>query len=308
MNRRELVERTLPVLLSDPATGEVIVVIDGARDGTLEMLEGWAARDERVKPIWQENAGEGAARQRGAQTARFDIVAFLDDDVEPHADLITQHARRHRAGDVDLVLGYMPTTVPTPRRRGQVATVLYASDYEAACRLFEADPENIWMHFWAGNFSLRRDQAVVIGLRGQLRFSYHEDLYFGIRCKELGLRPTFDRTVRARHTHSRNLRSLAREARRSGEARGTLMNWFPILVEHIDPLYSQRGLRRRVAFILSSSSTHTVAVPALMATSWFFGVVRIWSLETFAAQVMRQIDLVHSYRSRINAPVVPRQL
>lgn len=308
MNRRALVEQSVPILLGDPATGEVIVVIDGGRDGTLEMLEQWAIRDERVRPIWQENAGADAARQQGAESARFDVVVFLDDDVMPLADLVTQHAHRHRVGDVDMVLGYMPTTVPTPRHRGQVATILYASDYEATCRIYEANPENIWVHFWAGNFSLRRDKAVSIGLRGQHRLNYHEDLYFGIRCKDSGLKAAFDRLAQGRHTHSRNLRSLAREARSSGEARGTLVNWYPILVEHLDPLSSRGGLIRRAALIVSIPPSRAVAVPVLMAGSWFFGLVHVWPLETFAAQVMRQIDLVHSYRSRLNSPVVARKL
>ena len=187
MNRRALIEKSVPILLNDPATGELIVVVDGGRDGTLEVLERWAARDERVRPIWQENAGEGAARERGVTASHHDVVVLLDDDVIPTFDLISQHARRHAVENVDVVLGYMPTTVPTPRLRGQVATILYASDYETTCRGYEKQPDAIWKHFWSGNFSVRREHATAIGLGGKIRLGYHEDLYFGLRRKLCGL-------------------------------------------------------------------------------------------------------------------------
>lgn len=306
MNRRALVERTLPVLLDDEATSEIVVVIDGGTDDTLSMLEEWARRDSRVRPVWQENAGEGAARQRGAELATGDVVVFLDDDVEPSADLISAHARRHRVGDVQLVLGYMPTTVPTPRRRGQVATELYAADYEAACRRYEEDPRNIWTSFWGGNFSMRREDAVRIGLRGQLRFTYHEDVYFGIRCREAGLLAAFDRTARARHTHSRNLRRLAREARRSGEARAILVNWYPDLRELFDPLSSLTGSQRRLV-MAASGSARPVVVAVLMTMCWVFGVAHAWRLETQCARVMRHVDLVHSFRVRQTTPIEARR-
>src|ERR1700692_3253065 len=88
MNRRALIEKSVPILLNDPATGELIVVVDGARDGTMEVLERWAERDERVRPIWQENAGEGAAREHGVIAARHDVVVLLDDDAIPTFDLL----------------------------------------------------------------------------------------------------------------------------------------------------------------------------------------------------------------------------
>lgn len=309
MNRRALIEKSVPILLNDPATGELIVVVDGARDGTLEVLERWAERDERVRPIWQENAGEGAARERGVMAARRDVVVLLDDDVIPTFDLITQHALRHAVDNVDVVLGYMPTTVPTPRKRGQVATILYSSDYEATCRRYEAQPDAIWTHFWSGNFSVRREKAAAIGLGGKFRLGYHEDLYFGLRCEEAGLKVVFDRGALGYHTHSRNLRKFSREVRRSGEARAILLLWFPDIARDLDPLVTQRGLQRGALMLLSGSWIRGVATPALMATSWSSGVLHVWALETNAARVMRQVELVYAFRKRMREsqnPALPR--
>jgi len=299
MNRRALIERSVPILLDDPATGELIVVVDGARDGTMEVLEGWAERDGRVRPIWQENAGEGAARGNGVAAARHDVVVLLDDDVIPTADLVTRHAMRHSIDSVDVVLGYMPTTVPTPRRRGQVPTILYSQDYEKTCLGYQNHPEDIWSHFWSGNFSVRRDHALAVGLKGGIRLGYHEDLYFGLRCQEAGLTAVFDREAVGNHTHSRSLRKFSREVRRAGEARAILMHWFPDFRDLADPFFDTSGPQRVVLTTLSIPWIRAVATPTLMAVSWFAGIMRFWALETDAARVMRQVELVYSFRKRM---------
>lgn len=75
---------------------EVIVVDDGSTDGTIEALAGI----EGVTVIQQNNAGPGAARNRGAATASGDYLAFLDSDdlwfewtLEAFAELVARHKR-----------------------------------------------------------------------------------------------------------------------------------------------------------------------------------------------------------------------
>lgn len=56
---------------------EVIVVDDGSKDSTRDVISGL---DERVKYIRQENAGVSAARNTGLEAASGDYIAFLDSD------------------------------------------------------------------------------------------------------------------------------------------------------------------------------------------------------------------------------------
>ncbi|HWR53531.1 MAG TPA: glycosyltransferase family A protein [Bryobacteraceae bacterium] len=57
---------------------EAIVVDDGSTDGSGELAAGFP--DRRFRVIRQENAGPGAARNRGLAEATGDLVAFLDSD------------------------------------------------------------------------------------------------------------------------------------------------------------------------------------------------------------------------------------
>ncbi|MDO4798461.1 MAG: glycosyltransferase [Coriobacteriales bacterium] len=59
---------------------EVICVNDGSTDGTLEVLNEYAARDARVRVIDQPNGGEGVARDHGRELATGEWLAFLDAD------------------------------------------------------------------------------------------------------------------------------------------------------------------------------------------------------------------------------------
>jgi hypothetical protein len=73
------------------AAVEVIVVDDGSRDGTADLL---SARYPSVTVIRQANAERGAARNRGAVAARGSYLCFLDaDDVLErwHVSQFAQH-------------------------------------------------------------------------------------------------------------------------------------------------------------------------------------------------------------------------
>lgn len=59
---------------------ELILVDDGATDGSGEICDRYAAQDSRVVVIHQKNAGVSAARNAGVAAARGEFVGFTDSD------------------------------------------------------------------------------------------------------------------------------------------------------------------------------------------------------------------------------------
>ncbi|WP_155828110.1 glycosyltransferase family 2 protein [Butyrivibrio sp. VCB2006] len=59
---------------------EIILVDDGATDGTGEKCDEWAQRDARVRVIHQENQGLSGARNSGIRVAKGQYISFIDSD------------------------------------------------------------------------------------------------------------------------------------------------------------------------------------------------------------------------------------
>ena len=59
---------------------EIICVDDGSDDSSLDILNEYAAKEPRMIILTQENAGAGAARNKGLSIAKGEYLSFLDAD------------------------------------------------------------------------------------------------------------------------------------------------------------------------------------------------------------------------------------
>lgn len=80
-NRAHLICGAIDSVLSQTyGSIEVLVVDDGSRDDSAELIRSRYGADARVRYFWQENQGVSAARNRGLREARGEFIALLDSD------------------------------------------------------------------------------------------------------------------------------------------------------------------------------------------------------------------------------------
>jgi dolichol-phosphate mannosyltransferase len=84
------VEEVQHYILNQVADSELIVVDDGSRDSTAEILKSLAARDERIRVLHQENGGHGKALLTGLYEARGDHLFLLDSDLQISTESFSQ--------------------------------------------------------------------------------------------------------------------------------------------------------------------------------------------------------------------------
>jgi glycosyltransferase involved in cell wall biosynthesis len=217
-NRRALLPQVLDPLLADPAALEVVVVVDGCRDGSIEYLRERAAAEPRLRPLWIENRGAVAAQQTGVEAARGDVVLVIDDDVLAEPGLVSGHLRQHQSAEDLVVVGYMPTPRPHRRAPGSFTSELYHDVYEYRCAAWE-DGADVLAGLWGGNVSVGREALLANGgIGGDQPLPYHYDWELGLRLKRAGLSGRFNRSLRARHLHERSYAAFKREARAQGRA------------------------------------------------------------------------------------------
>lgn len=82
-NEEATIKLVLESVLEQPLVGEVVVVDDCSKDRTVQIVEGLAAFDERVKLLCHKrNQGKGAALRTGFQGASLPFVIIQDADQE----------------------------------------------------------------------------------------------------------------------------------------------------------------------------------------------------------------------------------
>lgn len=88
-NAENYIRRCLDSILpkADPGEVEVILIDDGSRDSTPDILKEYVAAHPNVKAVSQSNSGPATARNKGVGIARGEYVWFVDAD-----DFLTEDA------------------------------------------------------------------------------------------------------------------------------------------------------------------------------------------------------------------------
>lgn len=118
---------------------EVIIIIDGATDGSFDVAKNFCDQDIRFKVYWQENSGSGPARNNGIQHANGDFVLFIDPDDWIESDYVEKLVDIQCKNNYDLVITketsyiYKNDSTLLSTRKNDVKIVIF--DSKEQCRI-----------------------------------------------------------------------------------------------------------------------------------------------------------------------------
>ncbi|MCK4510242.1 glycosyltransferase [bacterium] len=225
--KREFLEATLISLgrQTYPAEKtEIVVVDDGADDGTVEYLQSLDTPYTLVPIGHETNKGRAAARNTAVRASTGDLTVFVDDDMRCEPDLIEQHVRFHNEHPGVVVIGNAVTAPELGR-----TTAFSYLDAMGVHRL-PAGSVAPARYFVTNNASVERHHLLDIGLFDETFSSYgFEDTELAFRLEDdAGLKFMYCADATAYHLHKQTLDEVL--AKRMGGMRPLMR----LLAKHPD--------------------------------------------------------------------------
>lgn len=239
----------LPVCLANlqqqTLTGfEVVVVLDGSTDNSLEVLKSFEQSDVfRLKVIETPNGGRSVARNNGAKNATSAFLLFLDDDMEVTTTLVRQHLEEQQKSNNTVVVGNNfrdPEKASIPFH--QFVLSLERS-WESG--LIQDGPIAIDRYFFSSqNFSVPAELFTSLG-----GFDEHlrdaEDFDLGLRALNAGVQLVYRSAFKAFHNDWPDLESYIRRHNQYVAANQELARLRPQYLERFPSLVVQPSTIRK---------------------------------------------------------------
>jgi GT2 family glycosyltransferase len=241
--RWDILRLTLGALDAQTVDGfEVVVVVDGA-DQESPPLRG-------VRVVQQEHAGPGVARNRGVAETERPLVMFIGDDMVPRPGFVEAHVARHAAAAAAevAVLGRIVWHRDVPRDRLHRWLDWSGALFDYALLELQADEDAGWTRFYSSNVSMKRQLFEAAGgFDPDFVFDY-EDLDFGYRLGERGIRLLYEPRAVVEHLHPYDWQAVERRYRSRAAAEQLMMSkhdWFePWFRNQIERAAAQPPARR----------------------------------------------------------------
>ena len=210
-NRVSALEETLVALGTQEAPSpafEVIIVDDGSSDWSPEVLTGLALPYE-LAIVRQANKGPGAARNAGVRRARADRFVFLDADMIPGPELVSEYLTGHVADPEAILIGRQR---PWP---GAYRSLFdRVTGFETYRDLGQRPFAPSFFHVSSGNLSIARPQFEVLGgFDEELRVT--EDTDFGYRAQQMGIPIVYWPGATGYHNHPKNFSQRCHQVQES---------------------------------------------------------------------------------------------
>jgi GT2 family glycosyltransferase len=181
-----------------PNTFELVVVADHAEPKLEAVLDAVADRPYPARLLSGSVPGASANRNVGWRAARAPIVLFTDNDTIPTERFVAEHLSWHDRfpDEATVVLGLVRWArglTVSPFMRWLEYAIQF--DYHSI-----QGTEASWAHVYTSNFSVKRSFLERVGGYDEQRLPYgYEDLDWGYRAREHGLRVAFNRRAVVDH-------------------------------------------------------------------------------------------------------------
>jgi glycosyltransferase involved in cell wall biosynthesis len=272
-NRAHLLGRVLDGCFEQTLSSdayEVVLVNDGSRDGTSDVIAAAQARATcAFTVVNQANAGLARGRNVGIERARGERIVFFDDDVLPTPSFAAEHLRSHEKNPNAIWRGAVINTASFDRLPVPVWT---PADYSGN-------------YFWTSNVSAPLAKIRELGGFTESFKEYGwEDIELGLRLRFAGVPSLFNPKAVAFHykppPRASDVEGMVRQARAQARTAVELYrlhpHWRVVLATGDDPV--RRALHRvargvgwpgRLASVVASAAKRdagaTLSAPALAA-------------------------------------------
>ena len=230
-NRKETLGKTLNSLKYQTMPFEqfeVIIVDDGSTEPSDEVIQ--ETYPFHLRYIRQENQGDAAARNLGAQISQAEILIFIDDDILVEPDYLDWMYQALRDKEKRIVMGI--THLCTVNKYGGQGSQGDRS------KLSQGEYPH-FVELCSNNMSLRREDYIAIGMMEGLGFPGSDiwcDVDFAYRAFMQGYE--FYRTPQAVAYHldyvMENLESLSQRMEKVGYRAAALFRKHPGLLPYLD--------------------------------------------------------------------------
>ena len=167
------------ILNQDYPELELILVDDGSRDRSWDVIQAIASKDSRVKAIHQENGGVSSARNRALAEASGTYVQFADVDDWLPMDSTKLLVRDMEAKAAELAVGDFYRVVDgNVAEKGSIQTDGTLSLRQYADEMMLAPADLYYGVLW--NKLYRRDIIKRYGICMDENISYSEDMIFNL--------------------------------------------------------------------------------------------------------------------------------
>lgn len=195
---------------------EVLVVDDGSTDATPEIAQSFPF----VRYVRQDHAGLSAARNRGMDEAKGDLIAYTDDDCIPDEDWLLQVCR---AFDDERCVAAGGPNLPPPPRNGTECCVAVAPGAPSHVLLDDFEAE----HLPGCNLVIRKSALRAIGGFREEFVCAGDDVDVCWRLQSHGGKLRFVPAAVVWHHRRRTVRAYLRQQRGYGHAEAMLIRRYP---------------------------------------------------------------------------------